>query len=143
MTRFAKREKGTTLRLLDFSRVEQQALEAAKKDAEGTDGKVPTALEAGFAPWAAGKTKDGTVVVVCVEGVGYEVTDDSPFHLELFARYDGGFGILPTMEAVMKPADLQEYLTNETIDLADLVRQFGRRLEDNFWTLKRLLVMEP
>jgi hypothetical protein len=136
------RERGAVLRLLDFSRVEAQALEVARKERTEEAGKVPVGLDASFGPWAAGHLADGTVVVVCSEGVGYEVTDESPFSLSLYARYDGGgIGIVPLMEAVMKPDDLQEYLTDETIDLADLVRTFGQRLEDNFWRLRRLLLV--
>lgn len=136
MSRFPERERGTTLRLLDLSRAEAMCLTAAQ---EADPEKPPTRMEAGFAPWGVGVKEDGTIVAVCCEGVGYEVTDENPLQIGMYPRWDKSFGIMPSWIATLRPSDLQEYLTNDTIDLADLIRSFGQRLEDNFWRLRGLL----
>lgn len=64
-------------------------------------------------PVAVGVAPDGTVYLICTEGVGWEVKDEG---------FEG-----------KSPEDLQDLTTGELVDLADWVRVFGARLESNFW----------
>lgn len=127
MNRTIDRTRGVTLRVLDINRV---AAEASKQ--------LDRTLRTSFEPYAMAE-HDGHLYVVCNEGVGWEVTDKDPLYLDLYAHSENGISIFPTCQAKLSPAEVRELATDQEIDLADLIRTFGSRLESNFWSLHELL----
>lgn len=130
MGRDQERLRGVTLRLLNTDAI---------------CATVSEQLEAGpfetvFDPYAAAQLSDGTLVVICGEGVGWEVTAEQPFPLELYAKAKNVF---PSFVANLTAEQVLRFVTDEPIDPADLVRKFGGRLEDNFWLWRGRLSGSP
>lgn len=123
------RPRGVKLHLLDIHRLEANATEQL------ADGSI---YSVGFGPWAAVEHGD-RLYAVCVEGVGYEVTEAQPLELDLYKETPGHISIIPSFRALLSPADVRDLITPEEVDLADHVRTFGARLEGNFWGLHQLL----
>lgn len=124
-----ERTRGIVLDILDLSMVEDDALAKAKQD-RPEDGLV--ALKAGFGPYAVADTARG-MFVICNEGVGWEVSDEKPLRVELFGEYDGKFDAMASEVVELTPAQVRAFTsTTDRIDLADLIRVFGDRLERNF-----------
>ena len=138
-----ERERGVLLPLLDLGRIGGPAL--TKYNAHrALDDKPPAVrLCDVWGPYGV-LVRGDRVWVVNTEGVGAEVTDGSPFLLDLYPEFDGGArSIAPEMEARL---DKQEVLAraqaDKTVDLADHIRIFGSRLESNFWTWHRIATAE-
>jgi hypothetical protein len=95
--------------------------------------EVPDGFEIrpGFEPWAYTE-HDGRHFVICNEGVGYEVSMDEPWEVPLYSRRKGFVSILPSWTVPLTPGEIAP-MAGEEIDLADLIRSFGARLEQNFW----------
>lgn len=134
-----ERERGTMLRLLDMEKLHALVL----PDAEVRAPEM-TVFEVSFQPWAYGVAPDGRAYVICNEGVGWEVDyEDRKVHIDVHGSRpkadESGkvFSILPAVTAIMDRADVEEILTDEEIDLADLIRSFGQRLETNFALWRR------
>lgn len=121
------RATGVTLHLLDFgpllANVEKQ---------------TGASYEVAFGPYAAVE-RDGVLYVVCNEGVGWRVTEDQPLELDLYKRTPGKISIAPTLMATLTIDKVRALMTDTEVDLADHIRRFGQRLEDNFWRLHRIL----
>jgi hypothetical protein len=125
MSRFDKRSRGIFVDVVDFSKLEAEAL-AWRQESNPDCTKV-------------------SVFAICHEGVGFEVSDEEPLELEFHGNYlsrneDGvvqanvtTFDFMPFGSYSITPEDLAEYPIKETVDLADFVRTFGARLENNFW----------
>lgn len=131
-----ERARGVVLDLLDFTNLELSALEKAKEA-----GQDVTAMNIRHQPYAVGRTPEGELWVVCHQaGVrAWRVTDEEPFELEFYGSRGTSFDMLPSMTATLSPENLKPFVSlDETIDLADLVRKFGARLESNFWSLHEL-----
>lgn len=150
MSRFAQRSRGVLVDVVDFSGIEAEALQWRQ---ETEPDCTKASIHGG--QWALGY-KDGRVFAICTEGVGYEVTDEEPLELEFHGQYlkrqgaswinQAGDSVeAPVVESVTRfdflpfgsysiiPEDLANFPIKETVDLADFVRTFGGRLEDNFW----------
>ena len=94
-------------------------------------------FDVGFGPYAA--FRDGGVwFVVNNEGVGAAVSENDPYMVPLYRKLEGAIQLFPELQGSLRPADV-EGLLGEPIDLADLIRVFGGRLEDNFWIWHRVL----
>jgi hypothetical protein len=127
------RERGILLNVLDLSALAPAALEYAQREYPESGF---TSVEPGFGPYGVADTDHG-LFVVCNEGVGWEVTGDKPLAVECYGetKVDGkvtSFSMLPACVVYLTPAQVRGAVTEETIDLADLVRRFGDRLEVNF-----------
>lgn len=124
-TRYAERDRGVTLTVLDLDPL-------LSKLAEEVQDRMPDSrLE--FRMTYAVAEKDGKTFVVCNEGVGWKVTEEDPLEVAVFSSSPEGFSMFPQYRIVLSPDEVRKYATGEKIDLADLVRTFGGRLEDNFW----------
>jgi hypothetical protein len=132
MARDSERARGVTLRVLDFTPL------IADVPLTDDDRAKETTPAPAFAPYAVAE-RDGHVWVVCNEGVGWDVTEDEPLTVDLYPQRPGHIAILPKWQAGLGPDEVRELATGEEIDLADLVRRFGGRLESNFWTWHRKL----
>ena len=127
-SRYDQRTRGVTLRVLDLTPVLADIAEPGPGET----------VRAGFDPYATVE-HDGHLYVVCNEGVGWEVTDDDPLPVDLYVSAPTGFGIFPRWEVTLTPADVHRLATDDEVDLADLIRSFGARLESNFWAWHRTL----
>ena len=71
---------------------------------------------------------DKGVATVCTEGVGWFIDDKGllpvNYHVGQF-----GSGYID-----ITPEELMPLISNETVDLADFIRSFGDRLENNFYS---------
>lgn len=151
-----KRDRGVTVSVLDLSTLEAEALEYRRKthpdcyEVGVYGGKI-----------AVAKSKEaGHLYAICTEGVGPEmgVTDDDPLYVEFHGSYykrgpayvwtdisgevheypgeilpnRHSFDVIPFASATLTPEELLSYPVIEEVDLADHIRSFGARLEQNF-----------
>lgn len=143
-----ERERGVIVKVLDLSAFEAEALEFRQRthpdcyEAKIYGGKI-----------AFAQTKTGHLYTVCTEGVGPEfgVTFDDPleveFHGSYYARDEHGeinpsshsFDFLPFASSTLNPDKILSYPVAEEVDLADFIRSFGARLENNFWMWFKVL----
>lgn len=126
MINHVTRPTGVKLRLLNVDKVTEDV-----KEEHG-------AFETGFGPYAVAE-HGGTLYVLNTEGVGWVVTDEDPLQLDLYKKTEGRISIFPSLRATLTPAEVRELVTDTEVDLADHVRRFGARLEDNFWLWFRRL----
>ena len=144
-TKQEAREKlrGVEVRLLDLVPMETAATEWAREHIPDRVGPN-TVLEAGFKPWGVFQAANGETVLVCVEGVGYHATDDdeTTCDLSFYARtgepHHQTISMAPVASRTVTVQELAEVETDETVDLTELVRIFGDRLEDNLRSMHRL-----
>jgi hypothetical protein len=129
--------RGVEVRLVDFTSLAEKATVWAR---EAIPDRVTetTVLRVGFAPWGVFTAADGQTVLVCVEGVGYLVTDDesTTASVSFYAHRKSGdgskfVGMAPVASATVTLQELAALETGETVDLTDHVRSFGERLESN------------
>jgi hypothetical protein len=145
------------IQVLDLSELVAQALSFRQKthpdcyEAKIYGGKI-----------ALGKAKTGHLYVVCSEGVGYVVSKEEPLEIEFHGSYykrigqdwvnqagdfiqaeidphSHSFDYMPFAEVTLSVEDLKSYPILGEVDLADHVRSFGNRLEDNFWGMYEAL----
>jgi hypothetical protein len=127
--RTATRPRGVTLTLLDLDSLIEQGQEL-------TQGRDEISL--GHAPYAAAEV-DGRLYVVCVEGVGWQVDENTPLSVPIHASSPGHVSMMPRWVAELSEREVRERMTGQPVDLADLIRTFGGRLEDNFRIWHRTL----
>lgn len=137
MGRFSERARGVTVQVLDLEDMKDQAVQFRKE----TEPECVNASVYG-GEWAVAQTKSGDLMVLCTEGVAYFVTDDDPMEFEFHGQYKDEedssvtrFDMFPFASTTLTAEELVLYPTKEEVDLADFVRRFGDRLENNFWTL--------
>jgi len=128
------RERGVILRRLDTEALGRQALAHLKVMAPTVDWTAAS-FQYGY---AVAQTDNG-LYVVCTEGVGWEVTHSKPLILDVIASWKDADGLAhhsmsPSAAVYLSPYEVTELMnaSTEDIDLADLVREFGDRLEVNF-----------
>jgi hypothetical protein len=118
------------VQLLDLTPIEAQVTAWAHEHLDGFPADAH--MEFSFKPWGLIYSPDGTPMLVCNEGVGF----DFPTRLDAYRRADDSFGIVPEVGVPVPSVDrLTEHLTGESVDLVDFVRRFGARLEQNFHEL--------
>ncbi len=122
------RARGIMGRLLNMAVLEKMASERSG------DGGT---FNVGFGPYAAFRD-NGVWFIVNNEGVGAAVSENDPYMVPLYRKLEGAIQLFPELQGSLRPADVEELL-GEPIDLADLIRVFGGRLEDNFWIWHRVL----
>jgi hypothetical protein len=137
-----ERVRGVLLRRIDTERIVAEANEELPRmlALQGKEFLPGMRLKTSFEPWGY-RAHGDKQYVVCSEGVGYEVTEteDEPWQVPLYMsrpNADGTghlLGITPSWTQQLTGREVRQYLLDEQIDLADLIRQFGARLEQNFW----------
>ena len=71
---------------------------------------------------------DKGIATVCTEGVGWFIDDKGLLPVNYHVgQYGGGY-------LDITPEELMPLISNETVDLADFIRSFGDRLENNFYS---------
>jgi hypothetical protein len=120
------RPRGITLRLLDFSAFTAE-ITAAQTEYD--------TLKIDY-QYAVGTDSQGRTYAICTEGVGSEITDEDGLIVDWHGsrKTETGWSgsLFPTARYSFDLAEVTERETGETVDLADFVRVFGGRLEDNF-----------
>jgi hypothetical protein len=110
------RTRGTMVRVINDDQLSALLIEAT-----GDVNASPTYS------YALAKGKDGDLLI-CSEGVGYYFQDgEAPLSVTIM---DGN--TMSWLDATATLDELEELPTTE-VDLADFVRVFGARLENNFW----------
>jgi hypothetical protein len=137
------RPRGTMLRKIDGKRLSEAAcakVNAWLAEHAADAGETMVEMTPVYPPLAVSDT-DAGLFVVCSEGVGWEVREDKPLtdvpfsarwtdrEGKPYANTGGG-----SYNAFSLTAEEVRQLAKggEEIDLADLVRSFGDRLENNF-----------
>lgn len=131
------RERGVIVQVVDLTDLLAQAKASLIKQGKATDAdKVSTAFTQAIATDQAGNH-----YLLCSEGVGWEAQDIDgvpTFTLDLYVESAGYIAIMASATLRIAADDLLDEPTTE-VDLADFVRVFGGRLEDNFWIWHRTL----
>jgi len=126
--------KSTTIEVtpLDLTATQERALTFIRENTQ------PEATEATTRTLGIVDTPAG-LYVLCTEGVGTErpVTDDEPLVIDFGYRIsNGGSGGSFSMGAVatstMTPDEIRECATGEPVNLAEFIRTFGSRLDQNY-----------
>jgi hypothetical protein len=88
--------------------------------------------------YVSGRDADGNLYVICTEGVGWEVAHAKPFIMWVSPSWVDPNG--ETLGAnwgantpvYLHPDEVERLTTDEEVDIADFIREFGSRLEGNF-----------
>lgn len=122
------RQRGVTIEVIDLSELYAKALEMRQET-------KPEVVRCDSSHrWAKATAPDGTRYVICSEGVGWVVSDTENVDIDLYDKTEGGFNIVPNLTANLSTTEIDEFPVTETVDLADFIRTFGDRLEQNFRT---------
>jgi hypothetical protein len=115
MSRKDDRVRGTILHLLDADKTTKFIKEYLETDAD---------IHA--EPMLVANGKQG-IATICDEGVGWFVDKNGKLPINYYGK-NGNSGYLD-----VTPEELAPLISNETMDLADFIRSFGDRLENNFY----------
>lgn len=129
------RTKGVTVTLLDLSKQEADALAFYQQGHPDDTDMTEAHTEKG---WALAVAPNGDEWLVCEEGVAFLVQPEGNT-FEVWMSGDHSFQMFPAVQFTLTRDEVHEHATGATVDLADHVRVFGGRLEDNFWSLHRTL----
>lgn len=135
------RERGVKTTILDLTQLEDECSAWVREKRldlvdQGVDG-----VETRFGPWATFKDALGNTVLVCNEGVAFYVLEEAPAEIGVYATYGEQpktLSLAPLGEAKVTLDYIEANSTDEVVDLADLIRTFGQRLEDNFRAVRAL-----
>jgi len=133
------RTRGITLqRLITTSLAE--AVVAKVREGKPEDADRISGVTFGVGDLAITEHK-GTTYVICSEGVGWEVSEAEPLELSVYVEYGPStMTIVPSFTLTLSPSQVAEYLPKgDDVDLADFIRAFGGRLEENFRIWERTL----
>lgn len=107
--------------------------EETKEDTQDSDASIKFIGCSVVFPVGIVRTPLG-MYAMCTEGVGSRIpiTEETPLELEFYKKYEGGIAMYPSMKHTMSDTKVVDYLTGEKKNLADFIRVFGARLEDNY-----------
>lgn len=127
------RKRGIVLHRLDWDALSKAAvrhLTAAFPEAEWVKARPEW-------EYVIAETTDGETYVICSEGVGWKVTYSEPFTMYVAPSWREGRKTVGGMTAetpvFLYLNEVRKMISTDTVDLADFVREFGSRLENNFW----------
>lgn len=119
MGRYGEREKGNIVYILDKDKTVDAIRAGLIARGESAD------VEFEFEPLAFVKTQN-SFATICEEGVGWEVNADGELPVTFWRRnFYNDYIDLPLNV-------VRGCVSEKTVDLADFVRVFGARLENNF-----------
>lgn len=158
--RNAERSRGVILSVLDVSALEAEALAFRQKT-------HPDCYEAriyGGNIAVANSKETGHLYTICTEGVGPDggVSNDDPLFIEFHGSYyvreestledllgrpvpgeikpgSHTFDCMPFASTTLTSDEIRVLPILEEVDLADFIRSFGARLENNFWAWFKVL----
>ena len=115
----SERITGRMIRLLDSDKLTELVCAVLEASGRSTDDVKVERL-------ALVRTKGGKVATLCSEGVGWETNDDTgSLPIIVWHGWQQDYVYLPEAHVVSCVSD-------EVVDLAEFVRVFGGRLENNF-----------
>lgn len=114
----SERVTGRMIRLLDKDKLTKLVLTTLEADGISTDGVEVEQM-------AVLRTKFDEVAVLCTEGVGW-TAKDGLVPIITWSQWHQNFVYLPE-------AYVLSCVSDEVVDLAEFVRVFGARLENNFY----------
>jgi hypothetical protein len=144
--RSEERKRGVTVKTLDMTPLYERI-------AEGVRDKIKPDVTAVTTPynWALATDRYGRSYLVCDEGVYWPIGNDDevrpsgtfgPTDFDVFdatERYSASgnrtMSIMALATVKLSLSDVEPLVSGED-DLADFVRTFGARLEQNFWNLR-------
>lgn len=142
--RMDERTRGVTVKVIDMQPLyDKWSAEVHARNPEIT--KVSASFH-----WAIGQDPNGGLHLICSEGVSWELPPEDAGRLrpagypdlvdiDLYNRTDPDkIAMAPIATVKVAAEDLRD-LPAEDKDLADFVRTFGRRLEQNFWVTRDIL----
>ena len=115
----SERITGRMIRLLDVEKLTKLVYATLQADGFSTDGVEVERM-------AVVRTRSGKIATLCSEGVGWETNDDAgTLPIMTWTQFHQNYVYLPEAYVVSCVSD-------EVVDLAEFVRVFGGRLENNF-----------
>lgn len=114
----SERITGRMIRLLDSEKLRKLVMTTLEADGLPTEGVEVERI-------AVVRTKNGKVATLCSEGVGWETNSDGTLPVIVWSGWSMDYVYLPESYIVSCVSD-------EVVDLAEFVRVFGGRLENNF-----------
>jgi hypothetical protein len=139
-----ERTRGITIQTLDLTPIYEQIAEKIREFKPDVD-----AVKSSY-NWALATDRHGRRLLVCDEGVYWgigtnaDVRPAGAFGPAPFDIYDATerrneegnllMSIMPLAEVNLALEDVEPLVSGE-VDLADFIRTFGARLEQNFWNL--------
>jgi hypothetical protein len=151
MSRYERTPTDILVVPVDLTEVEAHALAYLRAHAQtdidlGKEGvQMPSKVRVG---WKHGivTTPDGDVYALNTEGVGpnHPITNEQPLDVDVFIEgYEDDtsefLSMFPACLSKVGVDELRNYATGEPVNLADFVRTFGSRLDDNYESWRRLL----
>lgn len=140
-----ERERGVMLRRLDPEALGELAVGHLRVMAPSNN-----YTGARFSMAYAEVTHGEDTYVICTEGVGWKVEWSKPLCLGVIPSWldDDGepqSSFTDTATVYLSPYEVKRLAdaSTEVVDLADFVREFGDRLEGNFWHWHRTLTATP
>lgn len=134
--RLNARPRGATGRVLDFTKHEADALAYANEHRDPTT-EPYTHARVDQPPYVLAVAADGSEWLIGEEGVGWAlVEEDNEFGVFLSRRTADGtsFSMFPQVQVSLTRDEVLASATDEYVDLADHIRVFGQRLDDNHRT---------
>lgn len=133
------RPRGVDVEVLDLTGLLKAATETAHAgDLIASDQRAVTFA----APYGLMMGRDELTWLVCHEGVAYPIDGSVTVPLYTETVSEAGkvtsFGVFPSLEVHWRLDELEAARTGEVVDLADFVRTFGDRLEQNMRELYAL-----
>jgi len=119
---------------VDFTAVKEAALTGWKtRNADAEPDKVPTHFST-YARLGFVELPNGSIYVLDSEGVGalYTHDDEEQISVGLYPNWNGGFSVVPTLEARYDVAAFKLLPLKAQVPLVDFIRKFGARLESNY-----------
>lgn len=141
----ADRMRGIIVKVLDLDPLKPQIIEFLQT-------KDPTVTDIRFGyRWSTIVDEYGRHHLICDEGVGAIFSDDSPIAIDAWdntERFDPETGnrqmsLIAAATIRLTPADVADLPVTEEVDLADFIREFGARLERNFWINYETITTAP
>ena len=120
------RTRGVIVQEIDLTSVKSQLLTHFQE-------KDPTITAVNISyRWATTTDPQGRDYLICDEGIGAVFSDDDPCEIEVHVDRDArSMSLMPEGIIRFTPTLLAD-LPRAEIDLADFIRTFGARLEQNF-----------
>jgi hypothetical protein len=131
MTTYPRTPTNVEVTVLDVTTV-NEAMTDAYSDPD-------TTVEVSFGPYGFVETPKG-VFVLNNEGIGTgPLDDDEVYEFDGYAHTANSFGIMPVMTAKVPVFALVKMATDRKVNLAEFVRTFGARLDNNYEDNRRAI----
>jgi hypothetical protein len=122
-----KRPKGVTVKVLDMQPLIDEILPEVRDKVRADIADVRFAFRL-----AIGTDPSGQHHLISSEGVGWDLDNEEPVQLDVYETGDGKIHMMPIARANVLLSEASALPATEQ-DLAEFIREFGSRLEGNFY----------